>query len=1015
MFCDQVGFTALSSRLDPEDLSAVIRDYQSRVATTIARFGGFIARYVGDGVLIYFGWPEAREADTERAVRAALAVIAAVGQTPVRMEPLKVRIGIATGLVVVGEPIGTGEARQQTAIGETPNLAARLQGLAGPDSVVIDAATRRQIGGLFDCRDLGSHALKGLPEPLQAWQVVDEANIENRFEALHAGTLTPLIGREEELELLLRRWEQAKDGDGQVVLLSGEPGIGKSRLIAALEERLNNTSHASIRYSCSPHRQDSALHPIVARLEQEAGLARSDTQQARLRKLEAALIPAGTPLGDIALIAGLLSVVVDDRYPRLDFSPPRKKQKTFEALIRWLTNRCGRQPVLMLFEDAHWADASSLELLDKAADALTDLPILLIISFRPEFQTPWVGHAATSISLRRLTQRQAAQLAAQVTVNRVLSPALLERIVTQTDGVPLFIEELTKAVLEGGELSDSDAGPLAVPATLQASLMARLDRLPAAKQVAQIAAVIGRDFTHILLAAVARLPEAQLAQGVDALVASGLAFRRGVPPDAEYTFKHALVRDAAYDSLLRGRRAEIHATIVEEIERDPEIVALQPALLGYHCAQAGLIEKAATYYGLAGERSEERSALTETRSLLDRGLSLAATLPDSSDRRRLEVELLVALARNLHTAKGAIDSEAFLALERAVDLSRALNNTELLTRALCSRWVASQNLGQFNAAARDAQELVGVGEQQSDAKPQIFGHFALACTQFYRGCFAEVLAHGEAARDLHSRNPDAHFDVAFGAAWIDSGWFWTAFSLACLGHLDKASAEISVLAKQVHRLSPFGCALLHSLLGHFARFVTRDLAACRYHADAFASIAEEQGFSQYVTRARYVHAWLKACTGDVEVGIHEMQTASMQMGDHQYRPSYLYLAWADALSFAGRTDDALVALSEGLALSEHTGGAWLDAEMHRRKGELLLTGPEPVHAQHELTWAIDTARGQGAKLFELRAATSLARLLLPQGKRAEARELLAPIYGWFTEGFNMPDLREARGLLAQLD
>ncbi len=385
MFCDVVGSTALSSRLDPEDLSAVTRDYQSRVATPIARFGGFIARYVGDGVLIYFGWPEAHEANAERAVRAALAVIDAIGQAPIRSEALQVRIGIATGLVVVGELIGTGEARQQTAIGETPNLAARLQGLAEPNGVVIDAATHRQIGGLFTCRELGSVALKGLPEPVPAWQVMEQATVESRFEALHPGTMTPLIGRDEESELLLRRWRQVKDSEGQLVLLSGEPGIGKSRLIAALEERLRGEPHETLRYFCTPHHRDSALYPFVARWEQDLRFARGDSPQERLHKLEAELARVGTSLEDAALIADLLSVPVDDRYPTLDLNPQRKKERLFEALLRGLANRARRQPVIMLFEDAHWADASSplrVVLLDKTIGILTDLPVLLIVSLR---------------------------------------------------------------------------------------------------------------------------------------------------------------------------------------------------------------------------------------------------------------------------------------------------------------------------------------------------------------------------------------------------------------------------------------------------------------------------------------------------------------------------------------------------------------------------------------------------------------------------------------------------------
>jgi class 3 adenylate cyclase len=603
MFCDMMDFTGLSSRLDPEDLSEVIRGYQERVAATIMRFGGFVARYIGDGVLIYFGWPEAHEANAERAIWAALSVIDAISQTPIRAERLQVRIGIATGLVIVGESIGNGDTRQQTMISATPNLAARLQNLAEPDGIVIDAVTHRQIGDLFECRDLGTVALKGLPDPVPAWQVLREGALESRFEALHARTMTPLIGRHEEFDLLLRRWRQAKEGEGQLVLLSGEPGIGKSRLIAALEERLRSDQHENLRYFCSPHHQGSALYPITARWERDLKFAGSDKPQDKLYKLETVLTPLGTAPDEVTLIADLLSVPVDNRYPQVGLDPQRKKEKTFEALLHVLANRARRQPVLMLFEDAHWADVSSIELLDKmVVGMLADLPILAIVSFRPEFQPPWVDLTnASLVTLQRLTLKEAEQLAQRVLVERALSPDLLERIVVQTDGVPLFIEELTKAVAEHTEQSGSNAALLDVPATLQASLIARFDRLPAAKQIAQVGAVIGRDFAHPLLAAITNTPEAQLTQGIELLLSSGLAYRHGTPPDSVYTFKHALVRDAAYSTLLRSQRRQLHARIATELEQHfPEIVDRRPEVLGHHCTQAGLAERAIEFWHLAG-------------------------------------------------------------------------------------------------------------------------------------------------------------------------------------------------------------------------------------------------------------------------------------------------------------------------------------------------------------------------------------------------------------------------------
>jgi class 3 adenylate cyclase len=528
MFCDLIGSTALSARLDPEDLREVIRTYQACVAGTIHQFDGFIARYVGDGVLIYFGWPKARETDAERAVRTGLAVTAAISASPVSGEPLQVRVGIATGLVVIGEPIGSGDARQQTAVGETPNLAARLQGLAGPNQVVIDAATRRQIGGLFECQDLGAVELKGLPVTVPAWQVLSENRTLGQFEALRSGA-TPLVGRDEEMELLLRRWAQAKAGNGRVVLISAEPGVGKSRLAEALAERIAPEPRVRLRYFCSPHHQDSAVYPIIAQMERAAGFAHEDAPTAKIAKLQALLAATAPPMEDVALIAELHALPSEDLAPSLDATPQRKKRKTFEAILRQIEGLSRHQLVLMLFDDIHWIDPSSRELLDRVSERIADWPVLLLAMFRPEFQPPWTGQPhVTMLTLARLDRRDTAAIVANLARNAGLPPEVVEEITERADGVPLFVEELTKAVLESGVQASAALSPmghpaLSVPATLHASLMARLDRLgPAAKDVAQTGAAIGREFGFGLLASASDLAEPQLHEALARLTNAGL-------------------------------------------------------------------------------------------------------------------------------------------------------------------------------------------------------------------------------------------------------------------------------------------------------------------------------------------------------------------------------------------------------------------------------------------------------------------------------------------------------------
>jgi class 3 adenylate cyclase len=610
MFCDLVNSTVLSARLDPEDMGDVLRVYHDGCAKIVARFEGFVAKYMGDGVLVYFGYPHAHEDDAERAVRAGLALVEAIGATMLPLPgelKLQLRVGIATGLVVVGDLIGSGAAQEEAVVGETPNLAARLQGLAAPDAVVIGADTRRLTGGLFEYRDLGAATLKGFADPVQAWQVVGPSAIESRFEALHAtSTTTPLIGRDEELDLLMRRWQQAKGGDGRVVLLSGEPGIGKSRVTEAIEERLSGEPHIRLRFFCSPYHGDTALHPVVNQLEHAAGFERDDNAERRLGKLEAILAPSKDTKQATALLADLLSIG-GDRYPPPNLDPQRRKEGTLEALFAQLAGLAAHRPVLMVFEDVHWIDPISLELLELTVERVASLRVLLIMTFRPEFQSPWTGDAhVTTLALNRLGRQHGAELVKCLTGNKHLPSAILDQITAHADGVPLFVEELTKAVLESGLLRDAGdryvstgpVPPLAIPTTLHASLMARLDRLAPIREVAQIGAAIGREFSYELLAALVPLPESTLQEAVERLVRSELVFCRGRPPNATYTFKHALIRDAAYATLLRSRRQELHARIAQVLEdRFPDTVELHPEILAHHWSQAGLVEKAAFYAG----------------------------------------------------------------------------------------------------------------------------------------------------------------------------------------------------------------------------------------------------------------------------------------------------------------------------------------------------------------------------------------------------------------------------------
>ena len=747
MFSDLVASTALSARMDPEDLREVISAYQKCVADTVQRFSGFVAKFMGDGILIYFGYPQAHEDDAERAVRAGLELVAAVGGLKTHA-PLQTRVGIATGLVVVGDLIGSGASQEQSIVGETPNLAARLQGVAEPNSVVIAESTRKLVGNLFELEDLGAQNLKGVEEPVRTWAVLRPASVESRFDALHATGLTELVGREEELELLLRRWSKAKSGEGQVVLLCGEPGIGKSRLTAALLERIAVEPHIRLRNFCSPQHTDSALYPTIGQIERAAGFTRDDTPQAKLDKLDALLAQSATSPYDAALLAAMLSLPNDGRWPALELTSQQRRQKTLEALVLQVAILSRQKPVLMIFEDAHWIDPTSLELFGRIVDKIPSLCVLLIVTFRPEFEPPWIARPhVVALTLNRLGEREIATMIDRVVGNKPLPASIRQDIIERTDGIPLFVEEMTKAVLEAGSEGAAErtaaAVPsprLAVPSSLHASLMARLDRLGPAKEVAQIGAAIGREFSHDLLAAVMRKPEAELASALDRLIAADLLFRQGVPPHANYLFKHALVQDAAYGTLLREPRRALHARIAETLEsRFADIAGNHPELLARHYAEAELTAKSASLWGKAGQRSLERSALVEAAEQFIRALAQMEALPATSSLRNEQIKLQVALVNTLFHVKGhaaletkAAAEKARLLIEQAERLGEPLEDPLVLFSVLFGFWAANFLAFKGDVIRELAAQFLSLAQKQAATVPLMVGHrnmgVSLACT-----------------------------------------------------------------------------------------------------------------------------------------------------------------------------------------------------------------------------------------------------------------------------------------------
>lgn len=1016
MFCDLVGSTALSARLDPEDLRDVIGTYQKCIAEVVGRYAGFVARYMGDGVLVYFGYPQAHEDDAERAVRVGLELITAVSSLkPFTDTTLQCRVGLATGLVIVGELVGTGDAQEHGIIGETPNLAARLQALAQPNEVVLDQRTRLLVGNLFECQDLGSVQVKGIAERVQTWRALWPSTVKSRFEAFHATTQIPLVGREEEIELLLRRWARAKAGNGQVVLLAGESGIGKSRIATALQEMLENERHATLLWFCSPYRQDSALHPMISHLEHAARFDRDDGPEEKLGKLKTALALPSAHTPDLMLLAELLSIPTGGQYPPLGLTPHQKKEKTLNALLRQIELRACDQPVLMVYEDAHWSDPTSCELLDLIVSRVADLPVLLLITFRPEFQPPWSGAAhVTTMMLNRLDRRESSALVQWIVTNSILSDEVVAEILERTEGIPLFIEELTKTMLEGA--GDARCSTLAVPSSLQASLLARLDRLPAAKHVAQIGSVIGREFSHELLAEVA---EDTMLQGLDELVLAGLAFRRGIPPDAVYMFKHVLVQETAYSTLLRRRRQELHARIITVLEEsNPEIVEQQPELLAHHCTHAGLIEKAIVYLSRAGRQSLARSATAEAVAQLRKGLQLLPGLPDGSDRWKRELELQSALGAALVASQGNSAPATGQAYLRARELCERLGNIDTLVPVLSGLSTYHQTRSEYGAMRSIADDLLRLGRQQKHTAGLLVGNRSMGLCLYHLGSFTSAQIHFQEVNKLYVA--DTHSSLASVAAFDMRAVALTYLSLTSFILGDVAQAEsLSAQAltwsrslRHPHNLAFALCyAALLKMLGQSDPEATELL-------DELVTLTTEHHFPAYLAVANVLRGRLFCARDRTADGLVLMRKGLSEIGSAGASWNHTYFLGLLALSCesADLADEAFDALTKALEHADRTDERWFEAELHRQKGEWLIAHRSEHQEEAEACFrrAIAVAQKQQAKLWELRAAISLAQLLRDRQRQNEARDLLALVYGRFAEGLDTPDLRRAKALLGEL-
>ena len=1017
MFCDLVGSTSISAGLDAEEWRDLVSAYLDAASAAVTEIGGHVAKKLGDGLMALFGHPVAQENDAERAARAALSIQRSLADINRKnassgKPELNARIGIETGPVVVD---AAGEI-----YGDAPNTAARVQGLAEPGTVIVTAQVQRQIAGLFVAEERGSHQLKGVPEPVPLFRLVRASGGGRRAGQRH---LTPLIGRDEEIATLMRRWDRARQGDGQLVLIVGEPGLGKSRLIEELRTRLRDTPHTWTEWSCSQLLQNTPLHPIAEWGRQRFGGADIPAER-QLADLEStlALIKIDTA-ENVPLLAPLLDIPLPrERLP--DLAPEELRRRQLAAMTNWVIAGARSQPVVLALEDVHWADPTTLDFIRGIVERGALAALLLLITARPEFRAPWAirSHHAT-ISLAPLDRSQVREMVAELSARHALPNKIVEGLTERTGGVPLFVEEVTRLLLERGE----QGGIQAIPPTLQQSLTARLDRLGPAREVAQIGAVIGRGFSYPLIRAVADMEDAALQTALERLAEADILLVQGLLPEGDYRFKHALIQDAAYENLLKSRRQILHRRVGEALrDQFAASAAAEPELLAHHFTQAGLMEAAIEWWGKAGQRSLERSALVEGIEQLTRALDQVALLPKTPASRREQIKLQVALISPLIHVKGfaapetkAAVEKAKLLIEEAEKLGEHVEDPLLLFTVLYGLWISHYVAFNGDGVRKLAAQFLALAQKQAEAVPVMIGHRAMGHALLLTGHFVKSRAHYDEALRLY--DPAKHGIAAARVGGQDarvSVLVHRARALWLLGYPEAALADAAQGVSHAREIEH--AATLMFALNHTS--VTYVHCGGNYSADALltelAQLVDKKGAAYWKALGLMTQGALRLLTGNASDAVHLLTTglkAYQSTGATVFVPWYLtYLATAyRSLSQHG---DAQRMISEAIEAVDSTNERWCEAEVLRVAGEVASLGPEQnsADAQKHFERALAVARQQQAKSFELRASMSLARLWRDEGKVQQARELLAPVYGWFTEGFGTRDLKEAKALLEQL-